>query len=80
MAANKQTGAWRCIRGFSYPAKGGGMTTVPAGAVVPYDFPAEAMKGREDHFEDLTQPKQPATVIVESASKAPGEKRAAVKK
>lgn len=77
--AAKTTGVYRCIRGFSYPAKDAGMVTVPAGAIVPYDFPAEAMKGREDLFEDLTQPK-PRHEVIESASKAPGEKRATVKK
>ena len=78
MAASK-TGVWRCTRGFSYPGKQGGMVTVPAGAVVPHDVPAEVMKGREHLFEDLTAPREAATVV-ESASKAPGEKRTAVKK
>ena len=78
--ATSKSGVYRCTRGFSYPAKDAGMITVPAGAIVPYDFPHEAMKGREDLFEDLTQPKPRHDVIVEAASKAPGEKRATVKK
>lgn len=77
MAAKTQTGAWRCVRAFSYPAPGGvGVVTVPAGTVCPFDLPVAVMKGREDHFEDLTADK----VVVEQATAGPGEKRAAVKK
>ena len=77
MAASSKakTGAWRCVRAFSYPNPvGAGVVTVPAGAVVPYDLPVDVMKGREDLFEDLTSAR-----VVEQASAGPGEKRSTVK-
>lgn len=71
MAKKTRSGVWRCKSGFVGPVGARKRVAVPAGALVPHEFPYEVMDDREGLFEDVSAP----CGEVEQATAAPGEKR-----
>lgn len=81
-----ETKLLRCLGAFAY-MHGNTPDVIAGGAIVASDHPA--VKGREDHFEPVTDettafrdPKAaltPASGVIESATAAPGEKRSVTK-